>query len=196
MTTINQARLLQRWVDLLPEAHLDRAIHAFFMLRNRYGELGRDYHGLPHIVRMLDACDHYFPGDAIHDGLSPRDELRSGFYMEGLLTWLGVPQPAAEIVNKLIITTATHQANTRLGQQLDDLDLLSLGTPPHVYQENTAKIRAEYQIPDEHWRLGRLAFIERFLNRAYIYQTPEIYALFETQARTNLRAERESLLLV
>lgn len=62
------------------------------------------------------------------------------------------------------------------------------------YDEYAHRIRQEYShVPDDRFRLGRAAILEKFLQMKYIYATAEFRALFEEQARLNLRREIELL---
>ena len=69
-----------------------------------------------------------------------------------------------------------------------DLDLTPLGAPPAVFDRNTRLLRLENGAKSgAAWRKGIMAFRRRFLDAPKIYRTPELAAIYEAQARRNLR---------
>lgn len=68
-----------------------------------------------------------------------------------------------------------------------DLDLTPLGAAPEVFDRNTHELHAECpQMSDQTWREKMLAFRRRFLESPQIYRSPELAAIYEAAARSNL----------
>jgi predicted metal-dependent HD superfamily phosphohydrolase len=75
-----------------------------------------------------------------------------------------------------------------------DLDTSILGAPEEIYREYSRAIRKEYSwVPDALYREGRMKVLNDFLGRELIYQTEEISAKYEAQARHNIAEEIRSL---
>ena len=98
---MRQDPLMQRWVNLFPDASLDRTLHAWSDIKNRYGENHRHYHTLRHIAALLAARDNYFPESSrcielaiwFHDLIyipgDEHNELLSAHLCRFWLTYLG-----------------------------------------------------------------------------------------------------------
>lgn len=174
-------------------------------LRRRWAEPHRHYHSTTHLVSGLAALDLLGAGDperiafwfhdAVHSNRTPADEEASAALAGELLA--GCLEPAAvREVQRLVMLTSHHQPGTDdvAGARLCDADLSALGADPGQHKVNVAGIRAELPgLTDEQWRLGRGAFLERFLRRDRLFHTPTGRRLWESRARENLRQELASL---
>jgi predicted metal-dependent HD superfamily phosphohydrolase len=162
----------------------------------RYSEPHRCYHTVRHLRAVLGAltrwCGPILPPslllaalwhDAVYDPKAHDNEEQSAAL---------VFDPRAQ---QLILATKKHEPlddgeDMRL---LLDADLWILGAPPRTYWCYARLIRQEYcHVPDDAYRAGRAAVLERFLQRPRLYfgTFPER----EARARTNLQAERVGLM--
>ena len=84
---------------------------------------------------------------------------------------------------------------TSLRELFLDFDLGILGTSQAEYDTYAEKIRKEYShyTEDEYCR-GRIAVLQRFLNRERLYFTDHFYEKYEGMARGNIDGEINSLL--
>lgn len=182
---------------LLPE-------HVVAELLDRWAEPHRRYHSQAHLRDGLAALDLLQAGrlervafwfhDAVHHNASPDDELASVALARGLLRGL----PAAEVdeVCGLILVTVDHapHPDDEAGGRMADADLHGLGLPWERYCVNVAAIRAEFpDLGPAEWVERRRRFIERMLSRGSVFHTPKGLALWEHQARYNLRRELDQL---
>jgi predicted metal-dependent HD superfamily phosphohydrolase len=93
----------------------------------------------------------------------------------------------ADLVRATAHLTEPPDQDTRV---LLDADLAILGASEERYRRYTADIREEYAfVPDEAYRAGRTAVLERFLARPSLYHHPVMVAEGEDAARRNLRVE-------
>jgi predicted metal-dependent HD superfamily phosphohydrolase len=165
----------------------------------RYEEPHRRYHDLSH----LDACLRLFdehrdlatrPGeviatllfhDAIYDPTRTDNEARSAALARAALG--AAPPDALERIAQAIEATRTHEPRGDDEALVIDVDLSILGAEPATYDSFERAIRAEYaHVPDDAFRLGRRAVLERFAARQEIYRTAPMRERFETAARVNL----------
>ena len=88
----------------------------------------------------------------------------------------------------IIATTHDHIPRNNDARLMVDIDLASLGTPPEIFDQNTANIRKEYShVSDDHFRRGRAQFFKKMLeNRPSIYLTPYFRERYEAQAQENI----------
>ena len=103
---------------------------------------------------------------------------------------------ARDEVARLIRLTAGHavEEGDRLGEILVSIDLSILGAPEDRYDAYVTAVREEYaHVPDDLWRTGRSAVLQRFLDAQVIYPDPAFAQWLETQARANLSRELASL---
>ena len=200
------------WLAALPAA-VEPALAAeqFRRLKAQYSQPWRVYHRLRHLRRMFRvwreaegelavedaqavALAVWFH-DAVYDPQRSDNETESAREAEARLALLGVSAGRQERVCRMILATATHEAegdpDTAL---LLDLDLSILGAAPAVYQAYARGIRREYAHVDDHaFRTGRLRVLERFLVRQTIYMTGALAERLEARARRNLEREIELL---
>jgi predicted metal-dependent HD superfamily phosphohydrolase len=171
-----------------------------------YSAPGRHYHGLAHIedclakldrVASLGARDRETLSEAIwwhdvvYDPTRPDNEERSAE-----LAQQNVAPDLRDEVARLIRLTRTHDVapGDRLGAILISIDLSILGADAEAYDAYAAAIRREYgHMPDEAYRQGRAAVLERFISRPVIYPDAGFAAQFDRQARANIARELTAL---
>ncbi|WP_454083779.1 DUF4031 domain-containing protein [Georgenia sp. Marseille-Q6866] len=196
-----RSELARRWAELLPE-HPDVGEE----LAVRWSETHRVYHGVDHLLEVLDRLRLLADGaepvgravvlaawchDAVHDGATPADEEASAALAARLLGPVVGKAEAAEVA-RLVRVTADHAAgpSDAPGRVLCDADLGVLGGTPEAYLRYTAQVRAEYRhVPEPDFRRGRAAVLARLLDRPRLYATPTGSRLWEAAARRNVGAE-------
>jgi predicted metal-dependent HD superfamily phosphohydrolase len=128
--------------------------------------------------------------DAVYDPRSSDNERHSADLARRQFDELGWPAERRARVERLIMCTAGHTADTTEEAVLLDADLAILGGQAHEYQPYAAAVRAEYaHVDDDGWRRGRGAVIESFMARPFIYATSTMRDAREARARANLSAE-------
>ena len=172
-----------------------------------YAEPGRHYHTLQHLAECLDLFDRVAhlanrPGEAaialwFHDAVylpaAKDNEARSADWAGAALREAGAGEDVCERVRALIMATAHHTPGAEDACLVVDIDLAILGTDAARFAEYEEQVRAEYAaVPIDLFRQKRAELLARFLERPAIYQTPELHARFEDQARTNLRRAIEA----
>jgi predicted metal-dependent HD superfamily phosphohydrolase len=196
------ADLLERWTGLAGPG----AEAVGRDLLGRWSEPHRAYHDVAHLRAVLDAVDllaehavdptavrlaAWFH-DAVHEGEAGADEEASAVLAERVLPDVGVPPARVADVARLVRLTAGHDPATgdADGAVLCDADLAVLGGEPAAYAAYAAAVRREYSaVPDEAFRAGRAAVLERLLALDPLYRTPTARRLWAEQAAANLRAE-------
>lgn len=172
-------------------AHL---AHCFY-LADTMIPVGIDRSAIDFAIWMHDIV--YVPGrpDSEEQSVQLADDLMQRVY--GSQHWIGYDVPL------MIRATKTHTVPTperaiereALGVEgrLDqlryflDIDLGILGEAPDAFDAYDENIRREYHfVPDPDYRAGRVKVLRSFLDRAWIYQTPEFRRSHEEQARENL----------
>jgi len=116
--------------------------------------------------------------------------------MERKLLLLGISENIIGKASKLILATRSHlsEPDDFPTQILQDADLSILGASPKIYARYATAIRHEYGfVPDDAYRAGRRAVLERFLARPKIFYHQIRFADLEKQARANLIEEIHSL---
>jgi predicted metal-dependent HD superfamily phosphohydrolase len=180
-------------------------------LEARYAEPHRRYHTRRHIEACLALLDEWpeipprerklltwaiWWHDAIYDPRASDNEAKSAELARRELPHLGATADEVEEVARLILLTAGHQTpdNDRPGAVLVSIDLAILATPPPVYDAYARAVRDEYaHLPDDAWRAGRAAVLQRFLDAPVIFPHPGFRAAHEAAARANLARELATL---
>ena len=196
------ADLLERWTGLVGPG--TRAVGRDLM--TRWSEPHREYHDVAHLSAVLDAvdllADHaadlatvrlaaWFH-DAVYEGKAGADEEASAELAERVLPSVGVPRDRVAEVARLVRLTAGHDAEPgdADGAVLCDADLAVLGSDPEGYAAYAGAVRREYAaVPDEAFRAGRVAVLERLLALGPLYRTPTARRLWADRASANLTAE-------
>jgi predicted metal-dependent HD superfamily phosphohydrolase len=180
-------------------------------LERAYAEPHRRYHTRRHIedcLAKLAAWPGLSPAerrvliwaiwwhDAVYDPRASDNEAESAELARRDLPGLGATPAEVDEVARLIRLTAGHHVaeDDRLGAILVCIDLSILAAEPPAYDAYSAAVRAEYaHVPDEAWRRGRAAVLQRFLETPVIFPDPGFRAAHEAQARANLAREIASL---
>jgi len=174
-------------------------------LRARHDEPLRAYHGLRHVLAVLETMDLLdsdrgaepalrlaaFFHDAIYDPTASNNEERSAVLAADDLGRLGVPNGIISDTARLIRATDWHQTDGTPSVSLFlDADLAILGTSPETYDRYATAIRSEYaHLADDVYRAGRAKVLQQFLDRPQLFFTEAGREQFEQQARLNLARE-------
>ncbi|MFW7413795.1 hypothetical protein [Demequina sp. SO4-18] len=182
-------------------------------LLGRWSEPERTYHGVSHLIDLLQHVDElqqethnanavrlaaWYHG-AVFDAAESaayakrggEDEAASAEVAREELTGLGVPEAAVETVSTMVAGLARHSAPADGGDSavLSDADLAILASDPQRYRSYLTKVREEYaHIPSHDYLEARRAIVGRLLARNPLYTSP-LGRGWERQARENLNAE-------
>ncbi|WP_084634843.1 DUF4031 domain-containing protein [Propionicicella superfundia] len=193
--------LVAAWEETLPgAAGIGDELLRHWMQEHRH------YHDVRHLAFVLDRLADLDAGpsarptvlaawfhDAVHDGADGDDEQASARLAERLLPGL-VPTAEVAEVARLVRLTATHDPGPAdaAGALLSDADLAILAVVPGRYDVYVRDVRLEYpDLPEERWRAGRLAVLDRLLDRDRLFRTAAGHELWEAAARDNLARERD-----
>lgn len=184
------------------------AYPVFDRLVAAHAEPHRHYHNLEHVTEVLKVAGRLAKfaddptavqlaawfHDAVYDPTARDNEARSAELARECLEQMGIGGEA-EWVSELILATAhgdtLGDADTDV---LLDADLAILGAGEARYLRYADAIRREYAfVPEDEYRKGRVAVLEKFLARDRIYRTDVMHLEAEASARRNLRAEVEQL---
>ncbi|MEQ0557546.1 hypothetical protein ABJI51_00590 [Amycolatopsis sp. NEAU-NG30] len=193
------------WRDAI--STLGGASAAWPRLEARYGEPHRRYHTLAHAAAVvrdsawlaagLGATDRAvlavaaWTHDVVYDAKPGEDERASAQWAREALQEAKVGEAHIERVEALILTTITHDAppDDLLATALLDADLAILGAPKELYAAYAHGVREEYaKYPDDVWRAGRVAVLERMLSRP-LYRSEAARTRWASRAAENLAAE-------
>jgi len=180
----------------------------YLNLVTRYTERHRYYHAFSHLTQVLKEFDQirhlcansdavemalwyhdavYFPGES-------DNEKESAELAQRILHQARLPDVFIGEVVRLILLTKEHnvtQEDGRDGAILSDIDLSIFGQPLLVFDKYEQDIWKEYvrvgKMSDRTFKQGRQKFVEKFLERTYIYRTPYFRAKYEKAARANLK---------
>ena len=171
----------------------------------RWSEPHRDYHGLTHLLRVLEVLDDLTDGrehprltaaawfhDAVHRGTPGEDEEDSARLAFDRLSTAGWPAPGPRRVAELVLVTKDHHAaeTDPEAAMLVDADLSVLGSDDETYRCYARAVREEYRaVPEETFRVGRTHVLEGLLARPTVFRTDRGRSTWEAAARRNLRAE-------
>ena len=171
-----------------------------------YSASGRYYHDLTHIEDCLANLDRVaglsardreiltqaiWWHDVVYDPTRTDNEERSAQAAEQ-----NVAPDLRDEVARLIRLTRTHDVapGDRLGAILISIDLSILGADAAAYDAYAAAIRREFShVPEETYRQGRAAVLERFAARPVIYPDAGFAAQLDRQARANIARELAAL---
>ncbi len=205
--------LHDRWNALCERVGVFKSAHesdvAFEMLSTLYANPPRKYHTLEHIAQVLGAFDDakMLAGDRdvvefaiwLHDCVyfaeRPDNEERSADAAGMIAGLLGCGAEFLAQVRPCIMATR-HSAVPEKGDAslVADLDLTILGSSREEYDRYAAAIRAEFAFaPDEQYVPGRIAFLQRMVDKDRIFHTPHFFARMERGARENLNREMDGL---
>jgi predicted metal-dependent HD superfamily phosphohydrolase len=201
-----------QWVSLASQYASDPSAieNLFNSIVEHYSAKNRAYHNLSHIQSLLslseslpdkiqDRAALYFAiwfHDVIYDTKRSGNEEKSAEFAVEALAVLGVPEQTVVTTREMILATKHHRADdlSRDMKAFLDLDTSILGAPEDIYKEYSRAIRKEYSwVPGFLYRKGRMKVLNDFLGRDRIYNTEEIRAKYETQARHNIAEEIRTL---
>jgi predicted metal-dependent HD superfamily phosphohydrolase len=172
----------------------------------RWQEPHRRYHNEQHLASMLEHLDvladeaddidavrlaAWFH-DAVYEPGAEDNEEASAALAAAVLSDGGMPLQRVAEVARLVRLTATHNSaeEDRNGGVLCDADLAVLGSDATEYAQYAADIRVEYaHVDDEAFRAGRIAVLQRLLERQPFYCTDRFRADREVVVRRNMQAE-------
>jgi predicted metal-dependent HD superfamily phosphohydrolase len=208
----DQDFLHARWVSLASQyaPNPDLIESLFNSIVEHYSASERVYHNLSHIQSLLALSESlmgkvqnrdsfYFAiwfHDVIYDTKRSDNEEKSAEFAAEALASLGAPEQTITTTREMILATQHHRADDASWDMKAflDLDTSILGAPGDVYNEYSSAIRKEYSwVPDSLYRKGRMKVLNDFLGRERIYNTEEIGAKYETQARHNIAEEIRTL---
>ncbi len=192
-----------RWGKLIARLGLkSSAVSELDILLKLYGEPARHYHNLEHIRGCLIELDQMVPAppskdaieaatwfhDAVYDPKAADNEERSAELAIYAFGKAGASSEFLKTIEELILATKHSQIPTIIiGQTMVDIDLSILGKPPAEFDRYERAIRLEYQhVPDEAFRKGRTAILEKFLSRERIFLTEFFQKKYEDAARRNI----------
>jgi predicted metal-dependent HD superfamily phosphohydrolase len=169
-----------------------------------YGQPTRHYHNREHIADCLAEFatvrdQAQYPNevelaiwfhDAVYDSQASDNEAKSAEFAVARLRALGIEAVAWERIASIILATATHAGLSAIDEKLMvDADLAILAADSAKFAAYDAAIRREYAwVPEERYRPARVAVLQNFLARAYIYHTGSFRQRYEARARKNLQA--------
>jgi predicted metal-dependent HD superfamily phosphohydrolase len=179
------------------------------MLATMYAHPVRAYHNLEHIAAVLGVFDtvRMLAGDRdlvefslwLHDSVyfaeRPDNEDRSADAAGMLAGLLGCTPEFAARAQECIMATHHSSPPARGDPALvADIDLAVLGAPAAEYDAYARAIRAEFAFAsDEQFRAGRMAFLQRMIDKDRIFFTPHFHDELEDAARDNMDRELEGL---
>ncbi len=174
-----------------------------------YSSDTRQYHGLPHIVKLLSLWEEYrfslkdedvvflaiWFHDAIYNTWRSDNEEKSAFWARETLKESTMSPESIEKVEQYIWATKTHESNN--DADLDfflDFDLSILGSDDAIYDVYARQIREEYSLtPSFLYKRGRKKVLQALLERPNLYHTATFQKKFEAKARENIERELASL---
>ncbi len=180
------------------------------MLVARHAEPHRRYHDATHVMWVLRHIDEILLceprdvdaeairagalfHDVVYDPTSTTNERDSAIVAVDALRSLEWATDRLQLVDDVIIATATHEATSSEAEVLLDADLAVLGSDRDSYAQYVSGVRFEYGFVDEAgWRVGRSTVLRSFLGREKIFATAAM-SVREQAARRNLTDELNSL---
>ncbi len=201
--------LRKHWNNLIQNvcSNTDTTDQIFVELTTWYSQSHRFYHTLAHILQVLETIEAQqkkagnfqaiqfaaWFHDAVYDPQASDNEEQSAAIATSRLALFQIPDAQITKISDLILCTKTHQAEDQDAQILLDADLSILNAEPTQYWNYARSIRQEYAwVPDEAYRVGRQAVLEKFLRRweqGTLYFEPQS----DQQVGINLREEIQYL---
>ena len=167
-----------------------------------YSAPHRKYHTIQHLSECLELFEQYYrlaerPAeveiaiwfhDAIYDTRASDNEMKSAVWAERELLAASVdPEKIERIKNHILATQHSVLPEGNDQQLLVDIDLSILGACHFRFEEYEEQIRAEYKwVPQSIFVSKRKEILNEFLDRRPIFHTPDLFKVFEDQARVNL----------
>lgn len=205
--------LRHRWEELCARVGAFKSAHesdlTFEMLTTMYGHPPRAYHNLEHIRQVLGAFDSVrglaedkdcvefavWMHDCVFFAERSDNEERSADAAAMIAGLLGASPSFTLRVRELIAVTR-HNAEPERGDPalVADLDLTILAEPWEAYESYRRAIHDEYAwAGEELFRSGRVAFLNRMLDKDRVYATDWFRRELEARARRNMERELDEL---
>jgi predicted metal-dependent HD superfamily phosphohydrolase len=181
----------------------------FDELIRQYTSDSRQYHGLPHIVKLLNLSEEYkfyiadednvyfaiWFHDAIYSTWRDDNEEKSAFWAKSVLKETKMPPESIEKIVQYIESTKTHESNNDPDLSLFlDFDLSILGSDEAIYDFYTRQIRDEYSLmPSFLYKRGRRKVLASLLERPRIYHSALFNNMLEAKARDNMQRELKNI---
>jgi predicted metal-dependent HD superfamily phosphohydrolase len=195
--------LRRRWLDRFGGIGMPAAQDELFeRLVAAYCAADRHYHDIRHIADCLAEFDRVrtlahdpaaletaiFYHDIVYDGRRTDNEELSAEVAAEALGKLGATPAFIDGVKKLILFTRHDlEPDTNDGRLMVDIDLASLALPPEKFDENSRKIRLEYEhVPEAAFIAARNHMLGGLLARPRVYYTDVFFERYERAARENL----------
>ncbi len=200
------------WRELGADGHSE---WQFDKLKGLYAVRPRAYHTLEHVgwglrrvselaaaegldrQSQLQVCWAMWFHDAQMDfsGHGAYDEGRSAELSSDAARAAGLDDLFRMKAYRLILATAHLVQPTQLDEAIVvDADLSMLGASEPAFDQYERLVRREWaHVDDEAFRAGRLAVLQRFVDKPSIFTTPTAKARWEDQARRNLARSMERL---
>ena len=196
-----RARAETRWRETWEPLGKEPPAGLFDDLLARYGEPGRHYHDLGHVLDCLEkaaatreiqddpaAVDlALWFHDAVYDPRRSDNEERSAVLSEEALAGPLGEERAARVAELVLATR--HRAPPPPGDAavVVDADLSMLGAEPERFEAYQEAIRREYAwVPGFLYRRRRAKLLRSFLARERIFSTEPFHERYEARARENL----------
>ena len=195
-------RFQERWRSLSERiAEPGGAADVGAALLAAHQETHRRYHGLAHVLFLLNEIDRRAPligdrallefaaffHDAVYAPLAGDNEEQSAAWARRELARLGYA--GAEAVAALILKTKSHHAGEASDDEalFLDMDFAILGAPRDTYAAYADAIREEYAaVPEDRFRAGRAAFLRGVLAQPRMFRTDLYERELAATARENL----------
>jgi predicted metal-dependent HD superfamily phosphohydrolase len=174
----------------------------FEVIRERYGEAHRFYHGIAHVESLLKLLHDDFPTlgkdraaielalwfhDIVFDPHARDNEEKSVELMRSVIGKTLAPALERKVEDFILATKHDGPVTDPDAQLVVDIDLSTLGAPPEDFQRYSESIRKEYfWKPEAEYRQGRKATLLRFLNQSPLYHHLPLRHRFEAPAKRNL----------
>ena len=180
---------------------------------SNYKQPNRGYHGIKHILDMLQSFDMFLYESNQHIQIKNPNEFRFAILMHDYINGEAdevekSKLKAKEFLHKIspiyntsyveaLIQATDYSKNQHLTfdqQLMQDIDVEILGKTPEEYIRYSKEIRAQYSnYSDEIYNPARIKVLKSFLNKNSIYNTEYYKNKYETSARINIEREIEAL---
>jgi predicted metal-dependent HD superfamily phosphohydrolase len=173
----------------------------------RYSEPSRYYHNISHLIGSIQSFKQHWNlaenpevlelaiwfHDVVYDINGYDNEFESYMFFKYNVEF---NQNIEDQIYYLIEATRHDKIETNKDcQLLCDIDLVTLGAYPVLFDAYCQKIRLEYShIPKEQYNQERIKILDKFLEKPYIYYNKLFRDRFEYNAQTNIKNERRRLL--
>lgn len=192
----------RRWRETWTLVGCEAPAELLVDLLARYGEPGRHYHDLGHVLDCLEKAVGVrevqgdpaavelalWYHDAVHDPLRSGDEERSAELARGALAGRIDEARVAKVSSLILDTRHREPPGSPDGAVVADVDLSILGAEPEAFDAFQRAIRREYAlVPGFLFRRRRAKLLRSFLDRDRIFTTEPFHQRYEARARENLR---------